>query len=201
MDYEAQTDEKLAARCRDGDERAARELVARFERPLFSLIHRTVRDRALAEDLAQEAFVRAFNRLDSFDPRYRFSSWLFKIAHNLAIDHVRTKGLDTVSVEGAPDAVSRERQRETSVTLEARGERPDEMAEARALGGEIEEAIGELRPEYRTAVLLRHVEGRPYREIAEIMDTPLGTVKTYIHRARARLREKLDHLRPGQAGA
>ena len=196
MDYEAQTDEELAQLCEGGDERAARELVSRFERPLFSLVRRTVRDQELAEDLAQEAFVRAFNHLDSFDPSYQFSSWLFKIGHNLAIDHVRKKGLDTVSIEGAPDAVSQERQEATSITLEARGERPDEVAEARALGDEIEEAIGELRPEYRTAVMLRHIEGHSYREIAEIMDTPLGTVKTYIHRARGELQDSLAHLRP-----
>ena len=109
MDYEAQTDEELAQLCEGGDERAARELVSRFERPLFSLVRRTVRDQELAEDLAQEAFVRAFNNLDSFDPSYQFSSWLFKIGHNLAIDHVRKKGLDTVSIEGAPDAPDEER--------------------------------------------------------------------------------------------
>jgi RNA polymerase sigma-70 factor (ECF subfamily) len=68
---------------------------------------------------------------------------------------------------------------------------------AKELGEDIERAIAQLRPEYRTAVLLRHVEGRPYEEIAEIMEVPLGTVKTYIHRARIELRELLAHLRVG----
>ena len=79
--------------------------------------------------------------------------------------------------------------------MESPGERPDAYAENRELGSEIEAAIGRLRPHYRTVTLLRHVEGYSYNEIAEIMDLPLGTVKTYIHRARLELKESLDHLR------
>ncbi len=197
MNQEKPTDRELVRRCREGDERAAHELVTRFERPVFSQVHRMVRDQELAEDLAQEAFVRAFDRLDQYDPSYEFSSWLFKIAHNLTIDHLRKKELDTVSIHGAPDATTPDEQEATAVTLESRQERPDERFEAEALGEEIEAAIGELRPAYREAILLRHVQGHAYREIAEIMDLPLGTVKTYIHRARGELQEKLSHLRDG----
>ena len=188
------SDRDLVRRCLKGDERAARELVSRFERPVFSQVFRMVRDRELAEDLAQEAFVRAFDRLETYDPSYKFSSWLFKIAHNLTIDHLRKKDLDTVSIHGAPDATTADQQEATAVTLESREERPDERFEASALGDEIEEAIGELRPAYREAILLRHVEGRAYDEIAEIMELPLGTVKTYIHRARKELQSSLAHL-------
>jgi len=195
VDYEDQSDKELVELCLEGRQRAARELVSRFERPVFSMICRMVRDRELAEDLAQEAFVRAFNSLDQYDPSYKFSSWLFKIGHNLTIDHLRKKDLDTVSIHGAPDATSEEEQEATGVTLESREERPDERFEAQQLGSEIEEAIGELRPEYREAILLRHVEGHAYAEIAEIMDMPLGTVKTYIHRARKELQDRLEHLR------
>lgn len=200
MTDESPSDKDLVRLSLNGDERAARELVSRFERPVFSLVQRMVRDRELAEDLAQEAFVRAFDNLGSYDPSYKFSSWLFKIAHNLTIDHLRKKDLDTVSIHGAPDATTSERQEATAVTLESREERPDERFEARAVGGEIEEAIGELRPDYRTAILLRHVEGRTYDEIAEIMEVPLGTVKTYIHRARKELQERLSHLRDDREG-
>lgn len=189
------SDRELVRRCLKGDQRAARELVSRFERPVFSQTYRMVRDRELAEDLAQEALVRAFDRLETYDPSYKFSSWLFKIAHNLTIDHLRKKDLDTVSIHGAPDATTSERQEATAVTLESREERPDERFEASRLGDEIEDAIGELRPAYREAILLRHVEGRSYDEIAEIMELPLGTVKTYIHRARKELQSSLAHLR------
>jgi len=195
VNQDSRSDKDLVRLCRKGDERAAHELVSRFQRPVFSQVRRMVRDQELAEDLAQEAFVRAFDRLDQYDPDYKFSSWLFKIAHNLTIDHLRKKELDTVSIHGAPDATTPDEQEATAVTLESREERPDERFEAEALGEEIEAAIGELRPDYREAVLLRHVQGHSYREIAEIMDVPLGTVKTYIHRARNELQEKLAHLR------
>ncbi|MFW6192017.1 MAG: sigma-70 family RNA polymerase sigma factor [Gemmatimonadota bacterium] len=195
MNYTDLSDRELARHSLDGDERAARELVERFRRPVFSLVYRMVQDRELAEDLAQEAFVRAFDALDSYDPSYKFSSWLFKIGHNLTIDHLRKGKLDTVSIHGAPDATSQEEQEATRVTLESREERPDQYTESQLLGEEIERAVADLRPEYREAVLLRHVQGYAYDEIAEIMDVPLGTVKTYIHRARKELRQELAHLR------
>jgi RNA polymerase sigma-70 factor (ECF subfamily) len=153
-----------------------------------------VRDRALAEDLAQEAFIRAFNAVSSFDPRYKFSSWIFKIANNHAIDHLRKRKLDTVSIDGSPHARTAQEEERTRLVLESANENPLEYVEHRELGDQIERAIGQLRPEYRTAVLLRHVEGYSYEEIAGIMDLPLGTVKTYLHRARAELKGSLAHL-------
>ncbi|MFW6085544.1 MAG: sigma-70 family RNA polymerase sigma factor, partial [Gemmatimonadota bacterium] len=158
------------------------------------IVHRMVRDRELAEDLAQEAFVRTFNNLDRYDPSYKFSSWLFKIAYNLTIDHLRRKELDTVSIHGAPDAVTADRQEATAVTLESDEEMPDDRLEALELAGELERAIATLREDYRTAILLRHVEGRAYEDIAEVMDIPLGTVKTYIFRARRQLRDELSDV-------
>ena len=193
-DYATLEDRELAAHAARGHELAFRELLARYERPVFSLIHRMVRDRELAEDLAQETFVRTLNNLRRYDPSYKFSSWLFKIGYNLTIDHLRKKELDVVSIQGAPDAVTPDAQAATAITLVTRDERPDQLLEARELGSEIELAIGELRPEYRTAILLRHVEGYSYDEIATVMDVPLGTVKTYIHRARNELKEALVHL-------
>ena len=188
-------DKTLAARAAEGSQRAFRELLERYERPVFSLVYRMVRDRALAEDLAQEAFVRAFNAIGGYNPGYKFSSWIFKIAHNLTIDHLRRKRVDTISLDGSPDALTAEEQARTRPVVESPGERPDAYAENRELGSEIEAAIGRLRPHYRTVTLLRHVEGYSYNEIAEIMDLPLGTVKTYIHRARLELKESLAHLR------
>jgi len=192
LDYSEQTDKELVRLSRRGDERAARELVHRFERPVYSIVYRMVRDRELAEDLAQDAFVRTFNHLDRYDSRYKFSSWLFKIAYNLTVDHLRKRELQTISVHGAPDAVTQERQEATSLTLQSDEESPDDRLVAKELAGELEDAIAGLREDYRTAILLRHVEGRPYEEIAEIMDIPLGTVKTYIFRARRELREALS---------
>ena len=191
MKYGQLDDKELAALAADGRETAFRELLSRYERPVFSLVYRMVRERTLAEDLAQEAFIRAFNAIDTYKPRYKFSSWIFKIANNHTIDYLRKKKLDTVSIDGSPHAETPEEEAQTRLVVESQEEAPDRYVEARELGDQIEEAIGELRPEYRTVVLLRHVEGHTYDEIAEIMDLPLGTVKTYLHRARGELKELL----------
>ena len=188
-------DPELVARAQTGSEKAYRELLGRYQRPVFSIIYRMVRDRELAEDLAQETFVRVFNNIDRYDPRYKFSSWIFKIATNLTIDHIRRRELDTVSIDGSRNAVTPDQIEATSITIASTDENPEELLEARQLGAEIEDAIGKLRPEYRAAILLRHVDGREYQEIAEILSLPLGTVKTYIHRGRNELREQLQHLR------
>ncbi|CAN5651684.1 MAG: sigma-70 family RNA polymerase sigma factor [Gemmatimonadota bacterium] len=195
MDLKEATDQDLVTRARAGSERAYRELLERYQRPVFSLIYRMVRDREQAEDLSQETFVKVFNHLDKYDPKYKFSSWIFKISSNLSIDALRKKELATVSLDGSRHAVTEEQIESSRITVESRTENPEEYLEAKELGEEIEQAIGTLRAEYRTAILLRHVEGRPYEEIAEVMGVPLGTVKTYIHRARNELRGSLAHLR------
>jgi len=191
FDYAKADDRDLAERAAQGGEPAFRELLARYERPVFSLVYRMVRDRTLAEDLAQEAFIRAFNAIDGYDPAYKFSNWIFKIAHNHTIDHLRRRRLDTVSIDGSPHALTPRDEERTALVLRSTEETPAAYVEHKELGGQIERAIGELRPEYRTAILLRHVEGCAYEEIAEVMGIPLGTVKTYLHRARAELKERL----------
>ncbi|TVP58846.1 MAG: sigma-70 family RNA polymerase sigma factor [Gemmatimonadales bacterium] len=194
VDHSTLEDREVAALACKGRESAFRELLARYERPVFSLVYRMVRDRTLAEDLAQEAFIKAFHALGSYKPEYKFSSWLFKIANNLTIDHLRKKKLDTISIDGSPHASGEEETSRTRFILPDTGETPDEYTENRELGGQIEDAIARLRPEYRTAILLRHVEGHSYDEVADIMELPLGTVKTYIHRGRSELKELLSEV-------
>jgi RNA polymerase sigma-70 factor (ECF subfamily) len=189
-------DADVAALANEGREAAFRELIRRYERPVFSLIYRMVRDREMAEDLAQETFVKVLNHIDRYRPEFKFSSWLFKIANNVTIDHLRKRQLDTVSIDGSPHAATAAEAEATSLDLASRGETPLDELEARELGSAIERAIAGLRPEYRSCILLRHVEGRSYEEIAATLDLPLGTVKTYIHRARHELRDALAHLKP-----
>lgn len=189
------SDHDVVQRARAGQDDAYRELLRRYQRPVFSLIYRMVRDRELAEDLAQETFVKVLNALDSYRPEFKFSSWIFKIANNAAIDHLRRRQLDTLSLDGAPQATTPERVEATALQVSDRGESPLDELEARELGSAIEQAIGKLRPEYRACIILRHIEDRPYEEIADILDLPLGTVKTYIHRARAELQDALGPLR------
>ncbi len=178
-----------------GREPAYRELVRRYERPVFSLVYRMVRDREVAEDLAQDTFVKVLNHIDRYSPEFKFSSWLFKIANNVAIDHLRRRRLDTVSIDGAPDATSASEVEASTIQLASEQESPLEELASRELGSAIERAIGALRPQYRACILLRHVEGRSYEEIAATLDLPLGTVKTYIHRARHELRRALEEVR------
>ena len=195
MNATSLTDHELVVLAQQGSERAYRELLGRYQRPVFSLIYRMVRDREQAEDLAQETFVRVFNNIDRYDPAYKFSSWIFKIATNLTIDWIRRKELPTVSIDGSRYATSAEEIESSAITVESGDENPEELLVARELGNEIEEAIGQLRPEYRQAIVLRHIEDRPYEEISQIMALPLGTVKTYIHRGRKELQDMLAHTR------
>ncbi len=192
LNYSELDDRELATLAAKGREGAFRELLSRYERPVFSLVYRMVRDRTLAEDLAQEAFIRAFNAISTYKTSYKFSNWIFKIANNHTIDYLRKRKLETVSIHGSPHASTPEEAEQSRLVIESRDETPQDYVEHRELGGQIESAIGELREEYRTVILLRHVEGYAYEEIAEIMDLPLGTVKTYLHRARAELKERLS---------
>ena len=197
MDYKKLTDQEIVVLARQGREAAYRELIGRYQRPVFSLIYRLVRDREKSEDLAQETFIKVLNALDRYDPSYKFSSWIFKIAHNTSLDHLRKKEPQTLSLEGSPHAETPSEQESSVIQALSTEETPEEYAASRELGATLEVAIGKLRPEYRTAIILCHVEGRPYEEIAETMGVPLGTVKTYIHRARNELKKTLEHLRPG----
>src|SRR5215216_6809214 len=99
-------DADLVSLAQEGREAAFRELVRRYERPVFSLVFRMVRDRETAEDLAQDTFIKVLNHIDRYSPEFKFSSWLFKIANNVAIDYLRKRRIDTVSMDGSPHAAS-----------------------------------------------------------------------------------------------
>ena len=188
-------DADVVALAQQGRERAFRELVRRYERPVFSLVYRMVRDREAAEDLAQDSFVKVLNHIDRYRPEFKFSSWIFKIANNVAIDYLRKRQLDTVSMDGSPHAATASEVEASSFELADRQETALDELEARELGTAIERAIARLRPEYRSCIMLRHIEGRSYEEIAATLDLPLGTVKTYMHRARNELRTALQDAR------
>src|SRR5688572_28146715 len=189
------TDQEVVLLARSGREAAYRELVRRYERPVFALLYRMVRDRELAEDLAQETFIKALNALASYRPEFKFSSWIFKIANNAAIDQLRRREVNTLSLDGSPTAETPDAVEATALQVSSKGESPLDELEAREMGSAIEIAIAKLRPEYRSCIMLRHVEGLAYEEIAASLDLPLGTVKTYIHRARNELRQYLGHLK------
>ena len=185
---ETLTDPELAASALAGSEDAFRELVRRFERPVYTLIVRMVQDPALAEDLAQEVFVKAYRRLDTYDPERKLSSWLFKIAHNTTIDHLRRGAPETVPLEAEKDD---ERAGLASVLPDESVESPSAQVERKDLARALEKAIATLRPEYREAVVMFYAGGASYQEICEVTGLPMGTVKTNLHRARKQLAEQM----------
>jgi RNA polymerase sigma-70 factor (ECF subfamily) len=185
------TDAELVAGALRGSQDACRELVTRFERPVYSLVLRMVQDSGLAEDLAQEVFVKAFRRLDSYDPQWKFSSWLFKIAHNTTIDHLRRGAPETVPLEAEAGG---ERGSLAAVLADGSVESPLAAAERHDLARSLERAIARLRPDYREAVLMFYVHGASYQEICEATGQPLGTVKTNLHRAKKELAETMTGL-------
>ncbi|MFL6195768.1 MAG: RNA polymerase sigma factor [Thermoanaerobaculia bacterium] len=187
-----QTDAELARSALRGSQDAYRELLRRFERPVYSLVLRMVQDPGTAEDLAQDVFVKAFRRLDSYDPRWKFSSWLFKIAHNTTIDHLRRGTPETVPLEA--DGEEGDRGGLAAVLADESAEDPQLTAERRDLARSLEKAIGRLRPEYRQAVLMFYAHGASYQEICEVTGLPLGTVKTNLHRARKELAQEMTTL-------
>ncbi len=188
-------DADVVVLAQQGRDEAFRELVRRYERPVFSLIFRMVRDRELAEDLAQDTFVKVLNHIDRYRPEFKLSSWLFKIANNVAIDHLRKRQVPTISMDGSPHAATPDAVESSRFEIADQQESALAEMESRELGSAIEKAIASLRPEYRACIMLRHVEDRSYEEIAATLDLPLGTVKTYIHRARHELRQALEDKR------
>ncbi len=180
------SDENLVELALDGDEDAYGALVRRYQRRLTAFLGQLVGDIELARELSQEAFIRAWSALARFDPRYRFSTWLFRIAHNLGIDHLRRRRLQTVGLYRTDSDGD-----EVEVVVAALDKDPLGHLENRVLAEELHQVIDELRPEYRELVLLRHFGGLSYQEIAEFKDMPLGTVKNKLFRAHSVLRKAL----------
>jgi RNA polymerase sigma-70 factor, ECF subfamily len=175
------SDAELVQQALAGSQAAYRDLVTRYATPAVNLATRMVRDRAVAEDLAQEAFARAFERLSTYDQERRFASWFFQILHNVTIDYLRRKRPTMVSLEDLEE-IGHPTLNATSACSS-----PEVQAEQTGLARAMDAALGHLRPEYREVVVLRYREDLSVQEIADIMSVPSGTVKTYLYRARKEL--------------
>ncbi|MEP6917137.1 MAG: sigma-70 family RNA polymerase sigma factor [Acidobacteriota bacterium] len=162
-----------------GSQSAFEQIVRRYQRPIISLIARMTRDRALAEDLAQEAFVKAFRSLAAFDTSRRLSSWLFRIAHNTALDAIRRSRSSGKSAELSADIAGEWR-------VPAAPASPDPV-EQQALGGALHTALAHIRLEFRVATVLRFEEGLSFDEIGHVMGVPAATARSHVHRARKEL--------------
>ena len=176
------TDARLVEEALAGSQDAYRALVERHSRAVLTLVTRLVRDQGVAEELSQDAFVKAFGALRSFDSSYKFSNWILRIAHNVAIDYLRKARPPIVSID---DEVSG---RETADALaDAREPSAFDRAVRRDFKDDLEAALAKLRPEFRRLVVMRYLEDLSYEDISEVVGLPLGTVKSHLHRARAAL--------------
>jgi len=165
-----------------GSERAFQQLVRRYERAVFAVALRVVRDPSRAEELAQETFVKAFLRLDTYSQERKFANWLLAIAHHAAIDDVRRGSIRTTPIDETPQ----------TYLEQSRDESPHRVAERHELAAALNEAVRQLRPEYAELITLRYEQDLTLEDIAEILGLPIGTVKSSLHRAR---NELAAHLR------
>ena len=181
------TDETLVTEYLQGDELALRELIERYAQPIFSFVRRLVGDRALAEDIAQEVFVRAWRQLRSFRTKENFKPWLFAIARNAAIDALRKKRTLVFSDVNVPD----DNESDFAETLSDPAPLPDELFANRELGKLLETALISLSPDARAVLLLHYTEGLTFEEIAVALGKPMNTVKSWHRRALLGLRKQL----------
>ena len=183
------SDEELLQRFVDGDERAFEDLVVRYEARARNLAFGFVRDTGLAEDIAQDAFMRAYRGAARFRGGGTVKSWLYRIVANRARDELRKiKRRRESSWEDADPT--------GSVASESGS--AERRARSRELGRHLAQALASIRDDYRTPLMLREVEGLSYDEIAAVLEWPVGTVKTRIHRGRHELRTCLTALREGE---
>jgi len=173
-------DPALVERIRAGDGEALRAIVERYQGRIFALIYGIVRDRHEVEDVAQEVFLKVFTKIRTFDARSRFYTWLYRVAANAAKDHVKKRS--------RRPAVALEDEE----TLCGRDAGPEAHAADRELRQAVRNAIAGLPPRYREVLALRELEGLSYSEIARVMRLSIGTVESRLHRARARLKRRLD---------
>ena len=172
----------LVLRVRSGEQDAFEILYRRYASGILSLTYRMVRDRAEAEDLTQEVFIQAYRRLDSFEGRSKFGTWLYRIAVRKTLDHLKSRR-------------SKEQQRNDPIA-----DRLADPVPVDSGGLDLEKAIATLSPSSKAAFMLNKVEGYDYREVSEIMGIAVGTAKSLVHRARMRLRERLLETGPASEG-
>jgi RNA polymerase sigma factor RpoE len=188
---EREIDQILVERAQAGDRHAFDQLVSKYQRKLGRLLSRFIRDSAEIEDVTQEAFVKAYRALPSFRGDSAFYTWLYRIGINTAKNYLVAQG------RRAP--TSTQFDSEEAETFESADQlrdinTPESLLMSKQIGETINSAIDALPEELRRAIVLREIDGLPYEEIAEMMDCPIGTVRSRIFRAREAVAEKLRPL-------
>lgn len=173
----------LLRRCENGDDRAYRELVERFERPLIQFITRYVDDSSLAEDIFQDTFVRVLKNLKDYRPDGAFSTWLYTIARNLCLDHIKHVRRVKMTSMDAPVGEEGGKVLYLQDVLRDGGAPPSERAEMNEDEARVREALCRLPAVKKEALVLRVYHNLSYKEIADITDCPVGTAKYRVHEA------------------
>ena len=168
-----------------GREASFEELVRRYQRPIAAYVYRMVGDYDAALDLTQEVFIKVYNSLSRYRAEFKFSTWIYKIAHNAAIDHLRRHAVREQAMTTSVDGERRE------VMIESRRLTPEQESERKERCTEIESVVQLLPASYRELIVLRHSHDLSYDEMAEVTGLPLGTVKNRLFRAREAMRDLL----------
>ncbi|UFJ40704.1 RNA polymerase sigma factor SigW [Brevibacillus humidisoli] len=183
-------EKRLTQRAKRGDRDAFAELVEIYKDKIFQLAYRMTGNRQEAEDIAQETFLRVFANLHTYDESYKFSTWIYRIATDLCIDRGRKKKPDfslDQQVEGTEglDWYSR---------LSSTDKTPEENLMTQELQDTVQGALSQLSPKYRSIMILRYIEDLTLQEISAVLQLPITTIKTRIHRGREALRNKLRFM-------
>jgi|TARA_B110000196_G_scaffold304098_1_gene300540 RNA polymerase sigma-70 factor (ECF subfamily) len=184
------SDATLVSRCQEGDYAAFDALVTKHRGRVYAMIQNMVRNEADSWDLAQEVFVKVWKALPRFEARARFSTWMYRITHNVVYDWMRKRKMETVG-ELDDNLLDQESIAAGALATPSRMARPDEALSQGELRTKIEAALEKLSPEHREAILLREVQGFEYKEIADVMDCSIGTVMSRLFYARKKLQSLL----------
>lgn len=184
-------DDKLVKKAIGGDESAYKQLVDKYQRALYFHILKMIKEKEQVEDLVQETFVKAFDNLNTYSTNYAFSTWLYRIATNHTIDYLRKKKLKTLSI----DEPMKTKDGEMEMQLEDESAGTDRDIIRKQRQKIVQKAIDNLPEKYRKVIEMRHMEEKSYKEIAKVLDLPLGTVKAHIFRARELLYKSLKDKR------
>jgi len=191
MNAEDKSDYELIDDAINGNEDAFGIIMERYKNSLYGLIFKMVRNHEETQDLVQEAFIKSYNALESFNKQYSFSTWLFKIASNNCIDHLRKRRLQTTSI----DAPIRTDEGSISQDLPDTSYSPEKDSLRNELFVSINSIIEELPDKYREVINLRHKEDKSYDEISQALEIPIGTVKARIFRAREILKKSITKMK------
>ncbi|HKP36371.1 MAG TPA: sigma-70 family RNA polymerase sigma factor [Pyrinomonadaceae bacterium] len=183
--WNALADSELVQSALAGRESGFEELVRRYQRPIAAYVYRMVGDYDAALDLTQEVFIKVYNSLGRYRSEFKFSTWIYKIAHNAAIDHLRRNSAREQTLSNGDGGERSE------VVIESRRMTPEQESERNERCSEIETVVQLLPHAYRELIVLRHSHDLSYDEIAEVTGLPLGTVKNRLFRAREAMREQL----------